>query len=88
MRSRCVGEGGERGQMMIGIAQLGLDHCEAHEVMADRQFIGHAHAAMQLNGGLTDKFRSTAHTHLGSMQCPCARVRIVAINLHRRQQRQ
>ena len=42
-------------QMVINIAELGVDDRQALKVMPDIQFFRHAHAAMQLHGLLTDK---------------------------------
>lgn len=40
---------------MVDIAELGVDHRQALEVVADIEFVGHAHAAMKLHGLLADE---------------------------------
>ena len=45
-----------RGVMIDG-AELGLDHRCPLEVVTDGEFVGHAHAAVQLDGRLADELR-------------------------------
>ena len=51
--------------MRVGRAEFVLDRGEALEVVADRQFLGHAHAAVQLHGVLPDEPGRTGDGHLG-----------------------
>src|SRR4051794_1518470 len=50
-------------QMVGGIAEQMLDHHAAPEVMADRIFLGHADAAMQLDRVLRNEFARLPDTH-------------------------
>src|SRR5437763_1935002 len=51
-------------QMIRGIAELDVDGAYSLEVMADVQFVAHAHAAMQLYGLLCDEPRGVADLRL------------------------
>ena len=42
-------------QVMIDITEHGIDHGEALEVVTDIEFLGHAHATMQLHRILADE---------------------------------
>ena len=46
--------------MMVRIAKALRDHGQAAEGVGDLQFLGHAHAAVQLNGFLADLARRVA----------------------------
>lgn len=41
-------------EVPVGVAELGFDHGHALEEVADIEFIGHAHAAVDLDGVLAD----------------------------------
>ena len=49
---------------MRGVAEAMLDHHAAAEIVADRVFLGHADAAMQLDCVLRDKARGLADPDL------------------------
>ena len=51
--------------MVLNIAVQHVQHGEALEVVADIQFIGHAHAAMDLHRLLADEAAGLADLHLG-----------------------
>src|SRR5437764_15072152 len=53
-------------QMIGGIAELDVDRAYSLEVMADVQFVAHAHAAMQLPGLLGVAARGIADLRLGA----------------------
>lgn len=48
-------ESGEARQMMVRVAPGEVDGGQAFEVVAHQHFIGHAHAAVQLDGLLGDE---------------------------------
>jgi len=54
--------------MVAGIAKAVLDDHAAAEIMADRVFLGHADAAMQLHRVLRDKARRLADPDLGGRE--------------------
>ena len=51
-------------QMMIDAAVKRVDHGEALEIVADIQFVGHAHAAVHLHRALADEAAGLADLHL------------------------
>ena len=53
-------------QVEVHIAELGVDHGQALEVVTDAEFVGHAHATMQLHGLLAHEAAGLADLHLGS----------------------
>src|ERR1700761_9569415 len=65
--SCCLAEAQEfvAGQVVVGVAELGLDHAGALIVVADGHLVGHAHAAVQLDGVLADELAGLADLHLG-----------------------
>src|SRR5665213_649535 len=64
-RSLVEGQGLVARQVVIHRAELGLDQRRALEVMADRHFLGHAHAAVELDGVLADEAAGAADLDLG-----------------------
>src|SRR5580704_7761137 len=56
---------GERGEMMVGVAEQGVDHGDALEVVTDLILHGHANAAMELDRALADKAARAADLDLG-----------------------
>ena len=55
----------EAPQVMVGVAQRQFDHGQALEVVRGRQFVGHAHAAVQLDRLLADELHRLADPELG-----------------------
>src|SRR5262245_2030339 len=55
----------ERREMIVGIAEHGIDHRDALEVVADLVFHRHADAAVELDRLLADEFRRAPDLHLG-----------------------
>ncbi len=53
-------------QVPVGVAELALDHRHALEEVADIEFVGHAHAAVNLDGVLADELAGLADLHLGA----------------------
>src|SRR3954471_3252016 len=53
-------------QVVSGIAELDVDGGDSLEVMADVQFVGHAHAAVQLNRLVGDELAGIADLRLGA----------------------
>jgi hypothetical protein len=53
-------------QVPVGVAELAFDHRHAFEEMADIEFVGHAHAAVDLHGFLADQLARLADLHLGA----------------------
>src|SRR5436309_8335118 len=53
-------------QMIGGIAELDIDRAYSLEVVADVEFIAHAHASMQLHSLLGDEARGIADLGLGA----------------------
>src|SRR6187399_215856 len=51
---KCL-QGSESLQMMVDVAEHRVDHRQPLEVVADAEFFGHAHAAVQLNRLLADE---------------------------------
>src|SRR5258708_22400412 len=56
---------GDDGAVVIGVAEHRIDHADALEVMADLVLVGHADAAMKLDGLLADIAPGTAGLDLG-----------------------
>ena len=52
-------------QVMVDIAVERIEHGQPLEVMADIEFVGHAHAAMKLHRLLADEAAGLADLHLG-----------------------
>ena len=50
---------------MIDIAELGIEDRQTLEIAADRQLIGHTHAAMDLDRFLTNMVRSLTDADFG-----------------------
>src|SRR5436305_13769080 len=57
---------GEPQHMKRGIAELDVDGRNSLEVMADVQFVGHAHAAMKLHRLVSDEPAGIADLRLGT----------------------
>lgn len=53
-------------QVEVDVAELLADHGEAFEVVADVEFVGHAHAAVDLDGVLADELAGLADLDLGA----------------------
>src|ERR1044072_468888 len=53
-RADHAAHAGERGQMIVGVAEHRIDHGDALEVVADLVLHRHADAAVELNRGLAD----------------------------------
>jgi len=58
---------GELLQVVVGVAELGINNQQPLEVVADPELLRHAHAAMQLHRILTDEGPQLAHHVLQSM---------------------
>src|ERR1041385_5039304 len=55
---------GEHAEVMVGVAEQGVDHGDALEVVADLVLHGHADAAVQLDRALADDAAGAADLHL------------------------
>src|ERR1700741_5007441 len=55
----------QHAEMMIGVAERGVDGGDALEVVADLVLHGHADAAVQLDGALADDAAGATDLHLG-----------------------
>src|SRR5579859_5372444 len=56
-------------EVVVDVAKLALDDGGALEVVADGHLVGHAHAAVQLDGVLAHEAAGAADLHLGGRQC-------------------
>src|SRR5882757_2704232 len=65
-RSRRHGEIAVAGQVVLLVAEHQVDHGQPLEVVADRELVGDAHAAMHLHGALAAELAGLADLHLGA----------------------
>src|SRR6218665_3247618 len=63
--SRETGLADESTSVEVGVAQRHLNGGQPLEIMGDGHFVGHAHAAVHLDGLLADELQRLAHAHLG-----------------------
>src|SRR5690606_20695502 len=59
----AVAQLGVAAEVPVGVAELAFDHGDALEVVADIEFVGHAHAAVDLHGVLADELAGLADLH-------------------------
>src|SRR6266851_4082126 len=78
---------GDRGEVVVGVAEQRVDHGDALEVMADLVFVGHADAAMELDRLLADELARAAALHLGGGDNAAPLAGIRRLGHHRRQHR-
>ena len=71
--------------MVVGVAELAVDHAEVLEVVADVVLVGHRDAAVDLHRLLADQTARLADLHLGRRDRLGALDRVRVVGLDRRQ---